>query len=667
MKLTRVRLFNVGAFKGAHEIILETNEAKPVVLIGGMNGAGKTTLFNSILVCLYGRGWEAPQSGPEYEQELRSLTHREATRTQGMDAYIEVAFRHTHLGEEQDYTVRRSWRVNEKSVTESVEVKEGNKPLEDVDPDHWNQFIRELIPRGVSNLFFFDGEKVKDLASDDEAHAIALRDAFDSLLGLDIVEQLRLDLAHVISNQKSDKGHELAEAIESRNAAIRAQEDKINNLVAERNDLKGKVEKFRVEADKWEQELARSGGVFASKREEYKAKHAQLEKDIKAKQAQLTELASDALPFILAPEATSQFLRQVEAEQESVQAQAAAEAVAKIQRSLKSKFSRKQATLEWFQNDAGKQRALDALDEAFKPFRDPPSIEIIHGYSTMEADAVVKELGHKLPQAHQTAAELAKELRRLRNQLIRVNSFLSKVPDETEHQAKIQEILQNLGDAARKAAHFEAALGEKQRELEEARIEEQRLVDDLQAVEAKQKKVENYISSIDRAVACRNALHDYQTRLRSSRRGILQKHLVDCLQQLTNKEGTYAGIQLDDSLKLSVKTRDGKELDFAELSAGERQILATALLWALSKTSGRPLPFVIDTPLGRLDSKHRGQLVERFYPKAGHQVIILSTDTEIDQEYAKQLEGTIGRSYLLEYDSKEERTSIHAGYFGGKA
>jgi DNA sulfur modification protein DndD len=53
-------------------------------------------------------------------------------------------------------------------------------------------------------------------------------------------------------------------------------------------------------------------------------------------------------------------------------------------------------------------------------------------------------------------------------------------------------------------------------------------------------------------------------------------------------------------------------------------------LRGLAKASGRPLPTIIDTPLGRLDSTRRRHLLERYFPVASHQVILLSTDEEID-------------------------------------
>ena len=64
---------------------------------------------------------------------------------------------------------------------------------------------------------------------------------------------------------------------------------------------------------------------------------------------------------------------------------------------------------------------------------------------------------------------------------------------------------------------------------------------------------------------------------------------------------------------------------------------AISMLWALARTSGRPLPMIIDTPLGRLDSEHRANLVQRYFPAASHQVILLSTDTEVDGRLLAEL------------------------------
>ena len=109
----------------------------------------------------------------------------------------------------------------------------------------------------------------------------------------------------------------------------------------------------------------------------------------------------------------------------------------------------------------------------------------------------------------------------------------------------------------------------------------------------------------------------------------------------------------------------GQLLPKQRLSAGEKQLLAIAFLWGLARVSGRNLPIAIDTPLGRLDSSHRNNLVERYFPTASHQVILLSTDTEIGKpEVAKLTEQeAISRSYLLKYHPDQGNTTLEEGYF----
>ena len=85
------------------------------------------------------------------------------------------------------------------------------------------------------------------------------------------------------------------------------------------------------------------------------------------------------------------------------------------------------------------------------------------------------------------------------------------------------------------------------------------------------------------------------------------------------------------------------------------------MLWALARAAGRPLPVVIDTPLGRLDAGHRRHVVERYLPAASHQVIVLSTDTEIDAELHTLIEPAVGAQRQLVTDT-EGRTSIVDGY-----
>jgi len=118
-----------------------------------------------------------------------------------------------------------------------------------------------------------------------------------------------------------------------------------------------------------------------------------------------------------------------------------------------------------------------------------------------------------------------------------------------------------------------------------------------------------------------------------------------------------------DNCKIELVDKLGNIVDKKRISSGEKQIYAFSILEALGKVSGRSLPFIVDTPLGRLDSKHRSKLVKNFFPVIGEQVIILSTDTEVDEDFYKELAPNIGKSYQIRYCEDTSSSVIEEGYF----
>jgi DNA sulfur modification protein DndD len=130
------------------------------------------------------------------------------------------------------------------------------------------------------------------------------------------------------------------------------------------------------------------------------------------------------------------------------------------------------------------------------------------------------------------------------------------------------------------------------------------------------------------------------------------------------KESLIKSIEVDrDTFELKLTNPDGAMIDNADLSAGERQILAYAVLWGLSKASGRPLPNLIDTPMGRLDKTHKMNIALNYFHQASHQVIILSTDSEIYGEFLDSMQPGIGHMYSLEFDENTKSTKVIEGYF----
>ena len=144
----------------------------------------------------------------------------------------------------------------------------------------------------------------------------------------------------------------------------------------------------------------------------------------------------------------------------------------------------------------------------------------------------------------------------------------------------------------------------------------------------------------------------------------IESLVLESFQSLVHKERLISDVTINPkSFEITLRGADGDDLPPDRLSAGERQLLAVAMLWALRRAVGRPLPVVIDTPLGRLDSAHRQSVVRRYFPQASHQVLLLSTDEEIDRSHHKALKKSLAHSYLLNFDDSDCTTTIQPGYF----
>ena len=171
-----------------------------------------------------------------------------------------------------------------------------------------------------------------------------------------------------------------------------------------------------------------------------------------------------------------------------------------------------------------------------------------------------------------------------------------------------------------------------------------------------------------KSARARATLAEFKERLLRENLGRLEVTILKSFQELIRKRQLVSGIQIDpNTYQISVLHVGGQVVPAHNLSAGERQLLSVATLWALGKASERHLPVVIDTPLSRLDSKHRGTLVGGYFPKASHQVILLSTDEEFVGDYYQRLKPFIGREYLIDHDEDGKSSRFVESYFDSQA
>jgi DNA sulfur modification protein DndD len=308
---------------------------------------------------------------------------------------------------------------------------------------------------------------------------------------------------------------------------------------------------------------------------------------------------------------------------------------------------------------------IEKLFQSDRTERATPAVEpmILDG-----GDHLTAELRHLrstvLPELKLTIEQKLETVSSLQERLTRCDLELARVPTE-DAIATIQSELTRLRQKHQQKQAELAAHEDKVRVL-------------VRQLEDAQRRFERELgqeidSQVDREHDARVIKHSARVRetLAKFRVAVIRKHaerlerlVLESFTHLLRKRALITGLKIDPAtFRLELTGGDGKPLTFDRLSAGEHQLLATSLLWGLAKASGRPLPTIIDTPLGRLDSSHRRHLLDRYFPVASHQVILLSTDEEVDEASLARLKPHIGRSYTLAFDEKQRSTTINTGYF----
>ena len=170
--------------------------------------------------------------------------------------------------------------------------------------------------------------------------------------------------------------------------------------------------------------------------------------------------------------------------------------------------------------------------------------------------------------------------------------------------------------------------------------------------------------TIQLASRAQNALQIFIRRLAPEKLCSLRRYFEEMYTRLRKPEDPARRVEIDgETWRETLFDEQNRPLEKRVFSAGMKEIYALSLLWALSRASGRELPIVIDTPAGRLDTTNRRALFEKYLPYAGHQVVVLSTDTELDVKWAQRLEPYVARQYRLDYDEVKDSIVIRPGYF----
>ncbi|MBE9056037.1 DNA sulfur modification protein DndD [Sphaerospermopsis sp. LEGE 08334] len=653
-------LQNFGPYAGRQIINLDPRidqeNIRPIILLGGMNGGGKTTLMDAIRLALYGSRAQCSTRGNlSYNDFLTQCVNSQADPIN--KTRIELVFEHIEDDKPVKYRIVRTWEKNPKDGKDSLGILGDDETWPQSLANIWDEYIENILPLGISNLFLFDGEQVKELAEQETPPSVVV-DAINGLLGLELADKLAVDLEILVNRKKKETAdkQDLAKLEELENR-LAEQLQKENNKQKELENLETELKDLKIQYDEALNKYIVEGGKLAAERSQLDTQKETQIKNTENVRQELCELAADVLPLALIPNLLSQIQTQGEKELKFQQMQLAKDVlIARDQRllNLLNQLNLELEKINSIQNflveDIDKLYAVNSSTETTWLNADEESLTLL--------DNVV----YRLQIAQNTANAKILELQNYEEQILTIDRQIQTAA-APEAYAELQQ--------AREKAETEWNKANSNVEFLKRHLLE------LQAtIEKTKKELTNYTSDslkyqstehlINAATKVQATLKIFREKLTLRKLNKLEEEVKNCFLYLLHKSDLVHRIAIDaQTFSISLYDLKGKPVPKNRLSAGEKQLLAIAFLWGLAKVSGKRLPVAIDTPLGRLDSSHRNNLVERYFPAASHQVILLSTDTEIAKKEVELLRENeaIAREYLLQYNSGKRETTIKDGYF----
>ena len=626
MFLKTLQLRNYGVFENA-TFSLATDVDHPLVLVTGNNGAGKTSMLEALRIALHGRrAFDTPISEADY---LKVMLSRFRNGNRELPCSVNLAFDYVDQHVTRSVIVARSWSLRRQHVAESLTVWVDGDELPHDDAD---DLLATILPPEVARYFFFDGERIRELAEWGIEDESALFQAVGHLLGLGVLDQLKLDLSRLMDqDSKSKRGSESnVERLEHARTTAKALHDELR--VA-----KAKTRRIRGAWDRARSAVKRLGALQSSEIADAQERLGSLLAERKALIEEFERSAHDILPLLCAKTLRQRFSKEISARLRVEELEIVSAFIDKNRAAIKTAIKASRIGGE----------TADKIFLSLKNLAEGPKVAAVPALldiSRSDATWMQRIIERELP-------ELSERMETVRVRLVELSREIEYTEDRLKHAPS--------GDPAAEAALAELEI--QQRALVE---HEQQIASLSQQAEAADKALDSLeqAARLSRQEAFRagrlavrdkmmrnvlNALPTLTSQMQASKEQRFAHYLRLALNELWHKSDRLSDVIVSFSERRIELYDANGPLHKADLSAGEKQLFAVAFIYALAQLSGSRMPLVIDTPLGRLDKEHRRRFVAGFLPTASHQVILLSTDTEIVGPLYEDVEPLLAAHYEL--------------------
>lgn len=665
MWISKLELTNFKSYVFQTFTFPQPEAGKNLVLIGGMNGFGKTTLLEALYLCLYGSdamphlgraGLKPTEERKGYPTFLERALNGQAVNVgrDNMSVKVQALSSQTEgfeITRRWFFTKRGDWNGEEEVLLQKI-TGGVSRPI---DQSHLPEILdQHFVPAHLAPFFFFDGEEVKTLANRNRIEQI--KAGMEGLLGVVLLRGVQKRLEQYQANNRYRSGATSVDEQKYKELADKLEHDErtLEDLNTQKKEIQRDLDAAKIRRDDLMARIMAFGGGSGD---------IATAGDIVRRQglvkSQLTEcekLMEDALagklPFHLIHKEYTDLLReQLRAEIRRRRWDARKESMEpEKERFVSSFFTVDTPQISPPFTDSQRDAVLGRLNAAWESlFYPPPSdcaTEILHDYISDEKRESILQMMDRLVISSQDIRALIQRKESLERELRDLEKRWAKI-DGVDRDGTLSKINEELAAVNTSIELKERAFGDLDRQIKslEATIDQDRAIYSRmheQIVKASPAK-----SNIAKAQRVRDLVDELIPRLYTLKTRQLGEAMTRAYTSLAHKSQVNR-IEIDETGASRLLSRDGNEIEF-DRSAGENQLFATALLAGLAEVSGIAAPLVVDTPLARLDSRHRRNILDFWINQKDRQVILLTQDKEIDTEMFSKIGGAVCKSFLLEH------------------
>ncbi len=631
MRFKSIAIENMFSYYGLKSFHFD-NKDEPVSLIIGENGFGKTSFINSVKIALHGINKDILSIGNQIlskedfvlgnsSKNFSGMLNRKAKLDGSRESKLIVT-----IDDDDVFIVERTFSFKDNSYTENLMLYDEEHALLG-QGDEAQDIINQKISPNMARFFFFDGEKIQTIA--DFSHTEFTK-MLEDVLELDIYDQMASDAEYLIRKinraeldknlqvivEQKEKIHEkLKEEILS-TEEIFSNEKKVvlKEMESQKREIDNKLKKLKSRFQKPLSEAKEALVIEGNLR---------LELVEQMKQATLVQL-----PLLLNSSLETKVIEDIDSNYRG-----------KVQIDSKVLAIKKEQFMKLLGTSDDKKNVANAFDNVFQSntkhqsvsFADPNKVE-------QQFDVLSKinlpEILTKLSSCTQTIKEVQDEIITLENKI---------ADDKKEYENDFvlaTQITENIVRQNVKCENLEEKILILQLEEKELRKE----LGKITIQEHKNNIANAKISTLKSIIAVSSAM---KKKIKIDKRVSLE-HSINAKFKQLRKEGYEADkIILDENFNINLYDVNGNAMDILSSSSGQKQIIATALIWGISEYIAEDIPMIIDTPLGRLDEKNQSLILNKFYPEVSKQVIILPTPSELKHDGFKTLVQYVSQTFQL--------------------